>query len=142
MSTSRPLVLYAEDDKLTQQLFGIAMKNNSPSFEIHFLNDGQELFDYLDQTKIAPDSFRRPSVILVDIKMPRVNGMQALREIKANPDFVQIPVIVFSSVNRKEIIDECIELGAVTHLEKPLRVEGYSTIIHLVETICLLETDE
>lgn len=142
MTPSPPLVLYAEDDRLNQKLFEFALKEFVHSFEVVYLNDGEELLSYLAKT--LPLSklplLKRPTAILLDINMPRINGFEALAAIKAESDLAAIAVAIFSSASDEKTIKKCYEMGAVAYLEKPMGLDGYSEVIASLELICQTHT--
>jgi CheY-like chemotaxis protein len=78
------------------------------------LKNGDELFEWLsDHPEIPPD------VILSDLNMPGKNGYDIISEIKNNPEYAQIPVIITSTSSTKTIIDRCLMMGASDYLVKP-----------------------
>ena len=70
---------------------------------------------------VAMAGSERPDLILLDIAMPGIGGVEALRQLKANSATSEIPVVVFSTRSDKELVAECVELGAADYLSKPCR---------------------
>lgn len=138
MSAISPLVLYAEDEFSNQKLFEFALELIPHSFEVVYVNNGEEVLNYLNQSiKIADvPHFKRPSAILLDMNMPRINGLEALEVIKAEPYFSDIPVIMFSSLPEEKVKSKTLALGAIAFLEKPVGVEKYDEVIRLLESVC------
>jgi CheY-like chemotaxis protein len=84
---------------------------------IHFVEDGEKLILWLDEVEAGTSL---PSLIVLDLNMPRMNGTQTLKALKNNSRYKNIPVIIFStSVNIIEM-DECLKIGAVSYVVKPV----------------------
>src|SRR5688572_20152994 len=91
-------ILMAEDDADDRLLARDAMQESRLGNFFHLVEDGQELMDYLNHAgKYTIENAPRPGLILLDLNMPRMDGRQALREIKSNPEFRAIPVVVLTT---------------------------------------------
>ena len=123
MQSTEP-ILYAEDDANDQFLIARAFKKMSCPVEVRFVNDGTEAIDYMNGAGEHADRtrFPFPTVIFLDIKMPRTNGFQVLTWLKDNEAFKLIPVVMISSSQMQEDIDRSYALGASTYLVKPADV--------------------
>src|SRR5262245_10189964 len=113
-------ILMAEDDEddrlLTDEAFKLAGLNG----KLDFVKYGNELIAYLTQSaKTPPNSTPRPSIILLDLNMPRKDGREVLRELKAHPTWKRIPIIVLTTSSDQEDIDLAYELGANSFVCKP-----------------------
>ena len=124
---SRPVVvLLAEDDDddflLTREAFAQAMLRN----ELIRLRDGQELVDYLKQAgEFAPPATApRPGLILLDLNMPRMDGREALAEIKKDPALRSIPIVVLTTSGSEEDVLRSYDLGVNSFVRKPVTFEG------------------
>jgi two-component system response regulator len=113
-------ILWAEDNPLDQQLIREALQHVAGAPHITFVSDGIELLDHLRT--------RRPKLIVVDLKMPRMGGLQTLEVIRQRPATRGVEVIVFSSTNRPEEIAACRRLGA-SCLQKPLDFAGLTPVV-------------
>src|SRR5918912_4632014 len=105
MSTHRPItILLADDDPDDRLLAQEALEENRLANDLHMVDDGEELLDYLYQRgKYAdPASSPRPGLILLDLNMPRMDGREALRVLKGDPDLRQIPVVVLTTSQAEE----------------------------------------
>jgi CheY-like chemotaxis protein len=115
------LVLMAEDDEDDCVLAKDAFKESKAPGCLQCVEDGIELLDYLlrsgggEQSSEAP----LPAVILLDLNMPRKDGRQALREIKANPSLQRIPVVVLTTSQEEKDIAFSREMGADSFITKP-----------------------
>ncbi len=92
-------ILMADDDEGDRRSAAKAWKTARAANPIHFVNDGEELMDYLYHRGKFADAadWARPGLILLDLNMPKKDGREALREIKADPELRQIPVVVLTS---------------------------------------------
>ncbi len=114
-------ILIAEDDPDDRLLLKEAFRASQTPYEIHFVEDGEELMDYLLRRGkySAGDLAPRPALILLDLNMPKKDGRQALREIKADPDLIEIPVVVWTTSGLEEDRIRCRDFGAEDYLIKP-----------------------
>lgn len=129
-----PIILMADDDDDDRLLVQEAFTEAKLSNELLFVKDGQELLDYLNgKNEIA---FNRlvpyPSLILLDLNMPRKDGREALREIKADSRLRSIPIVVLTTSSAEEDVNYCYELGVASFITKPSTFKG------LVETMKIL----
>jgi len=124
-------ILVAEDDEDDRMLMQDALEENRLANDLHFVCDGEELMDYLrhrgqySDPKIAP----RPSLILLDLNMPRKDGREALKEIKSDPALRQIPVVVLTTSKAEEDILRTYDLGVSSFIAKPVIFESMVQII-------------
>ena len=119
-------LLMAEDDEEDRLLTKDALAQSRVANNVRFVEDGEELMDYLHQRGKYAGSNRapRPGLILLDLNMPRKDGREALREIKADPDLRAIPVIVLTTSKAEEDIVRSYDLGASGFISKPVTFEG------------------
>jgi CheY-like chemotaxis protein len=119
-------VLVADDDQEDCLLIQEAFKEGLLINGLRFVQDGEELLDYLHhQGKYQePLSSPRPGIILLDLNMPRMDGREALKEIKADPDLKKIPVLVFTTSRDEEDIYRSYNLGANSFITKPVSFSG------------------
>ncbi|HUR61990.1 MAG TPA: response regulator [Candidatus Thermoplasmatota archaeon] len=116
-------ILWAEDSPLDQQLLREALHGMEDPPKITFVADGVELLERLRS--------RAPSLVVVDLKMPRMGGIQALEALRNHPSTRGINVVVFSSTNRPEEIAACRKLGAHC-VQKPLDFAGLTPAVHTI----------
>ena len=118
-------VLYADDDVDDKDWVTEACKAIDTDLQVVFVDNGRQVFDYLTKEE-AP---ALPSLIVLDLNMPELDGRQTLQKLKANPQYQHIPVaIVTTSTNRldKEV---CQRLGASVYLTKPDTHREWQNII-------------
>jgi CheY-like chemotaxis protein len=119
-------ILMAEDDPDDRLLVGEAVVEAHLHGEVRFVGDGEELMDYLRARGgwAPPGAAPRPALILLDLNMPRKDGREALREIKADPELRRIPVVVLSTSSDDVDVVRCYDLGANSYVTKPATFDG------------------
>jgi CheY-like chemotaxis protein len=110
-------ILMADDDPEDRMIMEESFNEIELAHVIHFVEDGEKLILWLDEVEAGTSL---PSLIVLDLNMPRMNGTQTLKALKNNSRYKNIPVIIFStSVNIIEM-DECLKIGAVSYVVKPV----------------------
>ncbi|WP_271254853.1 response regulator [Pseudanabaena sp. Chao 1811] len=124
-------ILVAEDDEDDRMLMQDALEENRLANDLHFVCDGEELMDYLQHRGQYhdPKTSPRPSLILLDLNMPRKDGREALKEIKSDPALRQIPVVVLTTSKAEEDILRTYDLGVSSFIAKPVIFESMVQII-------------
>jgi CheY-like chemotaxis protein len=127
-------ILMADDDDDDRRSAAKAWKIARSVNPIRFVNDGEELMDYLYQRGqfAGLDDWARPGLILLDLNMPRKDGREALREIKADPELRQIPIIVLTTSEAEEDIYRTYDLGASSFITKPVT---FTALLELTQVI-------
>ncbi|HVF87130.1 MAG TPA: response regulator [Pyrinomonadaceae bacterium] len=119
-------ILLADDDADDRMMASDALEESRLANDLRFVEDGEELMDYLCRrgryagTNVAP----RPGLILLDLNMPRKDGREALREIKADPELRKIPVVVLTTSKAEEDIYRTYDLGVNSFITKPVMFES------------------
>jgi CheY-like chemotaxis protein len=128
------IILIADDDPDDRMLAKEAWEESRLANEVHFVNDGEELMDYLYRRGeyAALDATSRPGVILLDLNMPRKDGREALREIKADPNLRQIPIVVLTTSKAEEDIYRSYDLGVNSFITKPVTFEA---LVEVMKTL-------
>lgn len=124
-------ILLADDDEEDRMLAAEALKESRVRNDLRFVEDGDELLDYLyHRGKYAdPSSSPMPGLILLDLNMPKKDGREALRDIKADPDLRRIPIIVLTTSKAEEDIYRTYDLGANSFITKPVSFEGLVNVM-------------
>jgi len=130
--TGKPIViLLADDDEEDRMLAADALAASRVVNDLRFVEDGDELLDYLynrGRFSNAQES-PRPGLILLDLNMPRKDGREALREIKADPELRRIPVVILTTSKAEEDIYRTYDLGANSFITKPVSFEGLVAVM-------------
>ena len=127
-------ILMADDDADDRLLAKDALAECNLNGELHFVEDGEELFDYLERRGKYAElaNSPRPSLILLDLNMPRKDGREALREIKSHPEFRKIPVIVLTTSNADTDIAQIYDLGANSFISKPVTFDSLVKMMRIL----------
>jgi len=117
-------ILMADDDPDDRMLMKQALAENELPNTIEFVENGADLMDYLlKKGKFLLEKTIHPGLILLDLNMPKMDGREALRLIKSNPDLRRIPVIVLSTSRDEEDIFHTYDLGVNSFICKPVRFQ-------------------
>ena len=127
-------ILIAEDDADDRFLLQTAFEENGYTDKLHFVENGVELLEYLQHVEKGGPVAVMPRFILLDLNMPKKDGREVLKEIKQNPFFNKIPVIIFSTTNNEHEMRRCYELGANSYITKPNSFES------LIKTVAALRS--
>jgi len=127
-------ILLAEDDEDDRVLVQSAFEESRSGGELHFVEDGEDLLDYLRRRGkyAALVGSPLPRLVLLDLNMPRKDGREALREIKADPALRAIPVVVLTTSRREEDVCHSYDLGVNSFIVKPMSFDS------LVEVVTVL----
>jgi len=129
-----PFVLLIAEDNPDDRLLLEHVWTGKPDVQLFFVEDGEELMDFiLHQGQYAQMEFvPRPSLILLDLRMPRKNGFEVLEELKTHPDWKAIPIVVTTTSDLAPDISRAYQLGANSYLCKPQTIQE---ILGFVETL-------
>jgi CheY-like chemotaxis protein len=119
-------ILIAEDDEGHASLIQKNLKRSGISNSMkHFLN-GQETLDYLYKVKADIDPNKRIGyLLLLDIRMPKVDGVEVLRRVKEDPKLRRIPVIMITTTDDPREVQRCHELGCSNYITKPIDYDKF-----------------
>src|SRR5947207_2373816 len=132
---ARPItILLADDDEEDRMLTADALAESRVVNDLRFVEDGEELLDYLyGRGKFSgPHAAPAPGLILLELNMPRKDGREALREIKADPELRRIPVIVLTTSKAEEDIYRTYDLGANSFISKPVQ---FAALVEVMKQI-------
>jgi two-component system, response regulator len=124
-------ILLVEDDPRDVRLTVRELQNESPNSRIEVARDGEEALDFLFcrgvHTGRSPN--RPPRVVLLDLKLPKVDGLQVLREIKSKPETQSIPVVALTSSREEKDRLDSYKLGVNSYIQKPVDFEQFRQTI-------------
>jgi two-component system, response regulator len=124
----------ADDDGEDCVLLSDALREAGRSCDLHFVANGEELFDYLRhqgdyaEGRNAP----RPDLILLDLKMPRKDGRETLRELKSDPHWRTRPVVVLTTSTATDDVEFCYDAGVNSYVTKPAT---FRELVRVLETL-------
>ena len=128
------IMLLAEDDCDDRYLISEALDESGVDSQLYIVENGEELIDYLKHRgKFAnKEEFPRPELILLDLNMPRMDGREALAQIKKDPDLQMIPVVVLTTSQADEDIPKTYGMGVTGFITKPMTFSGLVDILKAV----------
>lgn len=131
MDSYKPVkILLVEDNPDDVLITQRALAKSRVANELHVVRDGQEALEFL----FAPggDAVTRPDLILLDLNLPRVNGIEVLEQIRQSEDLAVIPVIMLTASDREEDIVRSYRLGSNTYIQKPVE---FAKFLHALEVL-------
>lgn len=135
-SSARPILLIEDNEMdidLTQQAFAEYAVANP----IAICRDGEEAIAYIDQHASADDG-RLPIVILLDLRLPRVDGLEVLRYARRQPVWRQLPIVVMTTSRENRDIETAYQSGANSYIIKPVDFEAFSEVVKSIKIYWLL----
>lgn len=135
MTERRSIVLLmADDDADDRELARRALDEARVVNRLDFVRDGEELLDYLHRRAGYEDlaGTALPGLLLLDLNMPRMDGREALRHIKADPDLRRIPVVVMTTSRAERDVLRAYDLGASSYITKPVTFAGLVEVMRAI----------
>jgi CheY-like chemotaxis protein len=132
---SKPVsILMAEDDPDDRLLTQEAVREAKLTNEINFVEDGEELMEYLKSSGEYADKskYPKPRLILLDLNMPKKDGREALKEIKADPKLRCIPIVVLTTSKAEEDILRTYDLGVSGYITKPVLFDDLIEVMKVI----------
>jgi CheY-like chemotaxis protein len=123
-------IVLVDDDEADVELALHALRGKMVA-RITVLRDGEEAIDYLCSSSSVPrwTSGRAPKLILLDLKLPKVDGIEVLRRIKSDPETKFIPVVVLTSSREEQDLVRSYKLGVNSYIQKPLDFDNFRAIV-------------
>ena len=125
-------ILLVEDNPADALTIERLFKTQSHAYELHWAKDGLEALEFLARERSDPKG-SVPGMILMDLQMPRMSGLEAVRAIKKDPELRVIPVIMLSNSTSPEQIQASYEAHANCFVQKPATVEGSRKLVQAIE---------
>jgi CheY-like chemotaxis protein len=119
------LFLLIDDDVDDSELFREALEETDQSISLHCAENGEEALKLLKE-------IAKPSLIFLDINMPRMNGWECLKKLKSSAEYKNIPVIMYSTSSHQREVDIAIDLGALSFFTKP---HSYSELKNMIKGV-------
>ena len=122
------VILLVEDNSRDEALTMRALKKNNIANDVVVARDGVEALDYLRGTGKyeGRDTGMLPQVVMLDLKLPKIDGLQVLKELRENENTKRLPVVVFTSSSEEEDMIKSYDLGANSYVRKPVDFEQFS----------------
>lgn len=133
-------VLLAEDNPTDAEMALRAFRKNNLANKVHWVKDGEEALEYVMCTGryAERNAGHLPKLLLLDLKMPKVDGIDVLRQLKAEERFKLIPVVIMTSSNEERDVVETYRLGVNSYIVKPVDFSKFVTTVAEVGMYWLL----
>ena len=125
-------VLLVEDNAGDVRLIQEGMKVMRSRCKLNVVSDGEEAIEFLKQ-RGKHASAPRPVLVLLDLNLPKKDGMEVLREVKADPHLKRLPVMILSSSGADQDVNRAYDLGANSYLRKAQSLEGIFDLVRSIE---------
>lgn len=137
-------VLAAEDEESDAFMLGIAFERAGLTNPLVIVRDGQEAVDYLTGQGAYAEraAYPMPALVLLDLKMPRMNGLEVLTWMEDRPEFADLPAVVLSSSSDQSDIRRARAAGAQDYFVKPHSIRGLIDIVEALRTRWLSDGDQ
>ena len=135
------VILLVEDNEDHAEIIRQYLDEDDIDKEIHWAKDGQEAIDFVHRKGVHANA-PRPSLIILDLNLPKANGMEVLKEIKEDYDLKVIPVVVLTTSDQNEEMIKCYRLGVNSYITKPVKLDDYLEKIHSLEHYWLMTNRE
>lgn len=134
MSEEAAEILLVEDSADDVEFFVRTFKKVSPAARLHVVEDGREALDFVFCTgsHAGRNIANRPRVIFLDLKLPKVSGLEVLRRLKDDPRMRTIPIVVLSSSQEERDLIESYELGVNSYIVKPMDFDLFGETVSIL----------
>ena len=130
MDKDNPYVLLVEDNDGHAQLVALGMRDSGIDHELIRVADGTQALDYLHKSgKYVSSEDPRPDLILLDLRLPKMDGLEVLREVKSDEKLKDIPVVVLTTSEAEKDIAKAYEFHANSYLVKPMHFDELSNML-------------
>lgn len=126
----QPTLLLVEDNPMDVDLALRAFRRRRLTNPIEIARDGEEALAWIARWEAGEP---QPAVILLDLKLPRVDGLEVLRQLKAHPKFRRIPVVVLTTSAENEDVSRAYELGVNSYIVKPVNFDKFMEVASQIE---------
>lgn len=125
-------VLFAEDNVAHATLVLRSLEEHGLAVDITHVRDGEEALDYLKRRRdfADPETSPRPHLVILDLRMPRVDGLEVLRQIKSDDELHRLPVVILTTSEAENDVAKAYDLRANSYLVKPIDFSSFSDLMH------------
>jgi two-component system response regulator len=134
------IILLVEDNQDDEELTLLAYERSRIANRMDIVRDGQEALDYFFGTGAngGRDAKPLPQMVLLDLKLPKVSGLEVLRRLRADPRTRRLPVVVLTSSKEEQDLLESYDLGANSYVRKPVDFARFAEAIHQLQMYWLV----
>jgi CheY-like chemotaxis protein len=137
LNGGRPIeILLVEDSAQESKLTMNALQEGRVSNRVHWVENGEEAMEFLRREGRFADA-PRPDLVLLDLKMPRMDGLEVLAEMKGSPNWRRIPVVMMTSETREESVRAAYDQHVNCYVNKPLYADKFKDVVRSIEDFWL-----
>ena len=120
-------ILLVEDNPADAEMTLRALRRNNLANKVHWVKDGEEALEFMFRTGAyaARDPAAMPKLVMLDIKMPKIDGIEVLRRLKQSAETRAVPVVVMTSSNEERDVMESYRLGVNSYIVKPVQFDAF-----------------
>lgn len=126
-------ILLVEDNPADVELTLRAFKRRKLSNPVAVARDGEEALDYMHRRGVFGDGAPIPGLILLDLRLPKIDGLEVLRQLKAHPVYRNIPVVVLTTSGEDRDVARSYELGAASYIVKPVEFQKFQEVVERID---------
>ena len=137
---SQKVILLVEDNADDEELALLAFEKSNIANEVVVARDGEEALDYLfgTGTYAGRDVSVLPQVVLLDLKLPKIDGLEVLKRLRADPRTRRLPIVILTSSREEQDLIESYDLGANSYVRKPVDFSRFAEAIHQLQMYWLV----
>ena len=140
MNTSIRPILLVEDNPMDLDLTLQALEGNGVANPIVACRDGEEALEYMQQHR-SPGDLQVPIVVLLDLRLPKVDGIEVLRQARSDPVWRQVPIVVMTSSRESRDIEAAYGLGVNSYIVKPVDFLTFTEVVKSIKVYWLLTNE-
>lgn len=125
-------ILLVEDDPLNVELLQLSLSQCNFVNQIDILEDGEQALEYLLGREGNPPNYPLPDLVLLDLRLPKISGVQVLEAIRAATRTRNLVVVVLTSSEENNELTTCYQLGVSSHVVKPLNYETFINVVYQI----------
>ena len=131
-------IVIVEDNPADAELLMRVFKKHNVANKITVLKDGAEAIDFFFSPESAKARTVRPMVVILDLKLPKVNGIEVLRRLKSDEQTRRLPVVVLTSSREERDLEDSYSSGVNSYVTKPIKFEEFAKVVSELEMYWLL----
>ena len=140
MNTSIRPILLVEDNPMDLDLTLQALEGNGVANPIVACRDGEEALEYMQQHR-SPGDLQVPIVVLLDLRLPKVDGIEVLRQARSDPVWRQVPIVVMTTSRESRDIEAAYGLGVNSYIVKPVDFLTFTEVVKSIKVYWLLTNE-
>ena len=140
MNTSIRPILLVEDNPMDLDLTFQALEGNGVANPIVACRDGEEALDYMEKHR-SPDDLQVPILVLLDLRLPKIDGIEVLRQARSDPVWRQVPIVVMTTSRENSDIETAYGLGVNSYIVKPVDFLTFTEVVRSIKVYWLLTNE-